>query len=139
MKLTHVHAFTAAMQRKDLDAMLSHMSDDVRLQTPLVSEPFQGKASIRPVVEALLAVVDRFEFLELMEGPKHVSEFFKVTVGSLALDGMDYWRLDEEGLIQEMTGLWRPLQAILAVQNRLTMMDETRTDETTTDGVSSRS
>jgi hypothetical protein len=63
-----------------------------------------------------------------MEGPQHVSEFFKVTVGSVALDGMDYWRLDEEGLIQEMTVLWRPLPAILAVQNQLTMMDETRTD-----------
>ena len=119
MKLTHIHAFTAAMQRKDLDAMLIHMSDDVRLLTPLVSEPFQGKASIRPVVEALLAVVDSFEFLELMEGPQHVSEFFKVTVGSVALDGMDYWRLDEEGLIQEMTVLWRPLPAIVAVQNQL--------------------
>ena len=70
MKLTHIHAFTAAMQRKDLDAMLVHMSDDVRLLTPLVAEPFQGKASIRPVVEALLAVVDSFEFLELMEGPQ---------------------------------------------------------------------
>ncbi len=119
MKLTHIHAFTAAMQRKDLDAMLIHMSDDVRLVTPLVAEPFQGKASIRPVVEALLAVVDSFEFLELMEGPQHVSEFFKVTIGSLALDGMDYWRLDEEGLIQEMTVLWRPLPAIVAVQNQL--------------------
>jgi hypothetical protein len=99
MNLTHIHAFTAAMQRKDLDAMLIHMSDDVRLLTPLVSEPFQGKASIRPVVEALLAVVDSFEFLELMEGPQHVSEFFKVTV--------------------EMTVLWRPLPAIVAVQNQL--------------------
>ena len=119
MNLTHIHAFTAALQRKDLDAMLTHMSDDVRLLTPLVSEAFQGKASIRPVVEALLAVVDSFEFLELMEGPQHVSEFFKVTVASLVLDGMDYWRLNEEGLIQEMTVLWRPLPAIVAVQNQL--------------------
>jgi hypothetical protein len=119
MNLTHIHAFTAALQRKDLDAMLSHMSDDVRLLTPLVFEPFQGKASIRPVVEALLSVVDSFEFLELMEGPQHVSEFFKVTIGSLTLDGMDYWRLNEEGLIQEMTVLWRPLPAIVAVQNQL--------------------
>jgi hypothetical protein len=71
------------------------------------------------VVEALLAVVDSFEFLELMEGPQHVSEFFKVTIGSLALDGMDYWCLDEEGLTQEMTVLWRPLPAIVAVQNQL--------------------
>ena len=119
MNLTHIHAFTAALQRKDLDGMLTHMSDDVRLLTPLVSEAFQGKASISPVVEALLAVVDSFEFLELMEGPQHVSEFFKVTVGSLVLDGMDYWRLNEEGLIQEMTVLWRPLPAIVAVQNQL--------------------
>jgi ketosteroid isomerase-like protein len=42
MKLTHIYAFTAAMQRKDLDAMLIHMSDDVRLLTPLVAEPLQG-------------------------------------------------------------------------------------------------
>jgi hypothetical protein len=119
MNLIHVHAFTAAMQRKDLDAMLSHMRDDVHLLTPLVSEPFQGKIAIRPVVEALLAVVDSFEFLELMEGPQHVSEFFRVTVGSLVLDGMDYWRLDEDGLIQEMTVLWRPLPAIVALQNQL--------------------
>ena len=119
MKLTHIHAFTAAMQRKDLDAMLLHMTDDVRLLTPLVAEPFHGKAAIRPVVEALLTVVENFEFLELMEGPRHVSEFFRVTIGSLVLDGVDYWRLDEEGLIQEMTVLWRPLPAIVAVQNQL--------------------
>ena len=67
MNLAHIHAFTAAMQRKDLETMLTHMSDDIRLHTPLVSEPFQGKASIRPVVEVLLAVVDSFEFLELLD------------------------------------------------------------------------
>src|SRR3981189_3178073 len=115
MNLTHIHAFTAAMQRKDLDAMLIHMSDDVRLLTPLVAEPFQGKASIRPVVEALLAVVDSFEFLELMEGPQHVSEFFKVTIGSLALGGVFYVGLGNEQVGQETTVLWRPLPAIVAV------------------------
>jgi hypothetical protein len=29
MVLTHLHAFTDAMQRKDLEAMLTHMTDDV--------------------------------------------------------------------------------------------------------------
>src|SRR5580698_9725559 len=54
MDLTHVNAFTAAMQRKDLEAMLTHMADDIVLKTPLAAEPFNGKAAIRPVVEALL-------------------------------------------------------------------------------------
>ena len=119
MNLTHIHAFTAAMQRKDLEAMLTHMVADVILKTPLHVEPFTGKAAIRPVVEALLGVVDKFEFREILQGPEHVSAFFGVTVDSIELDGMDYWRTNEAGLIQEMTVLWRPLPAVVAVQNKL--------------------
>ena len=43
MNLEHVTAFTAAMQRKDLEAMLSHMAGDVVLNTPLMAEPVLGK------------------------------------------------------------------------------------------------
>ncbi len=124
MNLTHIHDFTDAMKSKNLDAMLTHMADDIVLKTPLAAEPFQGKAAIRPVVEALLGLVDKFDFLETMQGPQHVSEFFRVTVGPYELDGMDYWLLNEGGLIKEMTVLWRPLPAVMAVQNKL--------DETTT-------
>ena len=119
MNLTHIHDFTDAMKSKNLDAMLTHMAEGVILKTPLVAEPFRGKAAIRPVVEALLRIVEKFDFLEMMQGPQHVSEFFRVTVGSYQLDGMDYWLLNEAGLIQEMTVLWRPLPAIVAVQNKL--------------------
>ena len=119
MNLTHVHAFTAAMQRKDLDAMLSHMADDIVLKTPLAAKPFRGKAAIRPVVTALLGVVDAFDFREILQGPEHVSAFFGITVGSEQLDGVDYWRLNDAGFIQEMTVLWRPLPAALAIEKKL--------------------
>jgi hypothetical protein len=121
MNLTHIHAFTAAMQRKDLESMLTHMADDIVLKTPLAAEPFKGKAAVRAVVEALFEVVDRFDFRELMQGPEHASQFFGVTAGPDELDGMDYWRVNAAGLIQEMTVLWRPLPAVVAVQNRLTL------------------
>jgi hypothetical protein len=119
MDLTHIDAFTAAMQRKDLDTMLSHMADDVVLKTPLVADAFRGKAALRPVVQALLGVVDSFDFREILEGPGHVASFFGVKVGSIELDGVDYWRLNNAGLIQEMTVLWRPLPAAAAVQRLL--------------------
>jgi hypothetical protein len=115
MDLTHIHEFTAAMRRKDIDTMLSHMAEDITLKTPLVAEPFKGKAAIRPVVEALLAVVDAFDFREILQGPGHVAAFFGVTVGANELDGVDYWRLNDAGLIEEMTVLWRPLPAVVAV------------------------
>ncbi|HWE79419.1 MAG TPA: nuclear transport factor 2 family protein [Pseudolabrys sp.] len=119
MDLAHINAFTAAMARKNLDAMLTHMADDIVLKTPLFAEPVRGKAAIRPVVEALFAVVDKFDFQEIMQGPQHVASFFKVTSGAIELDGVDYWRLNEAGLIKEMTVLWRPLPAIAAVQAKL--------------------
>lgn len=119
MDLTHLHAFTAAMQRKDLDAMFSHMADDVVLKTPLHTESFAGKRAMRPVVEALLAVVDRFEFREILQGSQHVSAVFGVYVGSDVLDGIDLWRLNEAGEIQEMTVFWRPLPTIVSVQAKL--------------------
>src|SRR5277367_2260007 len=120
MNLTHVQSFTAAMMDKDLEAMLTHMTDDIVLNTPLAAEPVKGKAGVRPVVTALLGVVDSFDFLEIMQGPQHISSFFVLRVGLLELDGMDYWRVNEAGLIQEMTVLWRPLPAINEVQKLLT-------------------
>jgi ketosteroid isomerase-like protein len=91
MNLTYVRAFTHAMEQKDMDDMFIHMTEDVVLRTPLVAEPFEGKAVIRPVAEALMSVVDKFDLLELMEGPQHVAKFFRVTIGPYQLDGVDYW------------------------------------------------
>ncbi len=99
--------------------MLSHMADDVVLKTPLAAEPFTGKAALRPVVEALLGIVDAFAFREILQGPEHVSACFGITVGSIELDGMDYWRLDDTGRIREITVFWRPLPAAAAVQRLL--------------------
>ena len=119
MDLTHVHAFTDAMRRKDLDAMLTHMTDDIVLKTPLGAEPFRGKEAIRPVVTALLGVVDAFDFRETLQGPEHVAAFFGITVGPHELDGVDLWLLDPRGLIRDMTVLWRPLPAAVAVERAL--------------------
>jgi hypothetical protein len=123
MDLTHIRAFTRTMQNKDLGAMLSHMADDIVLRTPLAADPLVGKAALRPVVQALLGVVDRFDFREILEGPEHVASFFCVAIGVIELDGMDYWRLDEAGLIREMAVLWRPLPAVAAVQRKLLATD----------------
>jgi len=119
MDLTHVRAFTEAMARKDLESMLTHMTEDVILETPLRAEPVRGKAELRTVVSALLAIVDTFDFQELLQGPAHVSSFFVVRIGSEQLDGMDYWLLNDAGRIARMKVLWRPLPAIEAVQRRL--------------------
>ena len=119
MDLTHVRAFTAAVQRKDLEGMLSHMTEDIVLEAPLFAEPVRGKAALRTVVGALLGIVDRFDSEELMEGPSHVAWSYVVRIGAERLDGIDYWSLDEAGRIARMKVLWRPFPALAAVQRQL--------------------
>ena len=119
MDLTHVRAFTDAMQRKDLEAMLSHMTEDIVLETPFFAEPVRGKAALRTVVGALLTIVDSFDSQELMQGPSHVAWSYVVRIGAERLDGIDYWLLDEAGRIARMKVLWRPFPALAAVQRRL--------------------
>ena len=75
MSLEHVTAFTGAMQRKDLEAMLSHMAGDVILNTPLMAEPVRGKEAIREVVGPLLALVDTFDFRETCRDPNMFLRF----------------------------------------------------------------
>jgi hypothetical protein len=45
------------------------------------------------------------------------------------LFSIDYWRLNEAGLIQEMTVLWRPLPAVVAVQKKLALAEGEPTQE----------
>jgi len=119
MDLTHVRAFKDAVQRKDLEVMLSHMTEDIVLETPLLAEPVRGKAALRTVFGALLAIVDGFDSEELLQGKSHVAWSYVVRIGSEGLDGVDYWLLDEAGRIARMKVLWRPLPALAAVQRRL--------------------
>src|ERR1700712_5232342 len=91
MNLTHIHAFAAALQAKDRDAMLAQMAEGVVLNTPLAAEPVRGKAAIRLVVDALLEVIDAFEIREVLEGPGHAAAFFGAAAGPNRLHGMGYW------------------------------------------------
>lgn len=86
--LTHLHGcIDGMMQRKNLEDMLPSMADDMVLRTPLVAEPFAGKAAIKHLVTALLGVVDKFNFREIRQGSEHVSVSFGVMIGRSSWTG----------------------------------------------------
>ena len=65
--------------------MLGHMAGDVVLNTPLMAEPVLGKEAIREVVGPLLAVVDAFDFKEIMQGPRNMFlRFLRLPSGQLS-------------------------------------------------------
>lgn len=119
MNLDHLNLFLEAMHRRDAAGLEPHMSADVTLRSPIVPEPFNGKAQVQSVMSLLLGIVDSFELLEILPGEAHVATFFKLRVGPTEVDGMDYVHLNDAGLIDSLVVLWRPLPSIVAIQNRL--------------------
>jgi len=119
MNLDKLHTFLDAMHRKDIQALAPYMTDDVLIRSPIVPEPFRGKTQVQAVLGHLLAVVDTFEVRELLRGDENVAVFLRMRMGDVEIDGVDVTHLDDNGLIDSMTVMWRPLPAVVAVQARI--------------------
>jgi hypothetical protein len=119
MSINQLQPFLDALHRHDLEAVAAAMADDVVLKSPIVVEPFRGKERVLFVLGHLLKVVDEFNAIEILEGPEHFAVFLEIRADSIRVEGMDFIRLNATGLVQSMTITWRPLPAVVAVQNRL--------------------
>ena len=107
------------MHEKDADALLEHVVEDVTLWSPIFAEPFQGKAKLRAVLGVVLGSVDGFEVVEVMHGTAHSAVAFRLVAGDVTLDGLDLVTFDPSGLVETLKVMWRPLPAIVAMQNRI--------------------
>lgn len=74
---------------------------------------------MQAVLGHLLAVVDTFDVRELLRGDQNVAVFLRIKMDDIEIDGVDVTHLDGDGLIDSMTVAWRPLPAVVAVQNRI--------------------
>ena len=77
--------------------MLGHMAGDVVLSTPLMAEPVLGKEASERSSVLCWQWSTRSASGKSCRGPNMFLRFFKVTVGTIELDGIDYWLLDSAG------------------------------------------
>jgi limonene-1,2-epoxide hydrolase len=115
----HLDAYLKAMNERDVTAAARHMAEDVIIHSPLVPAPFKGKAQVTAVLSALLGTVDAFEPIMLLRDNAHFVAIFTITLGDHRIDGMDHMHINEAGLVDSMTVTWRPLPAVVAVQQKL--------------------
>jgi limonene-1,2-epoxide hydrolase len=115
----HLDAYLEAMGRRDVEATKAHMADDVIIYSPIVPAPFQGKEQVTRVLDALLSTVDAFEPKLLLRDGADFVAVFTIRFGDHVIDGMDHMHLNDTGLVDGMTVAWRPLPAVVAVQQKL--------------------
>ena len=114
-----LHLFLGALHDQDGGRVRELLSLDVSLRSPIFEDPFQGRDVVAGVLMALMDTLDEFSTVNILSGGDHYGVFLKIRLGAADVNGMDYMHLNEAGLVDEMTIMWRPLPAVVAIQNAL--------------------
>ncbi|MGV2129598.1 nuclear transport factor 2 family protein [Agrobacterium vitis] len=115
----HLTPFLEAMHEGDLARASEHLSETVELNSPILPTPFKGRASVSTVLGELLSTIDAFEPKMMMRDGADVIAVLTIRFEDHVIDACDHVRLGEDGRIETMTIAWRPLAAVVAIQQRL--------------------
>jgi hypothetical protein len=109
-------AFRAAVEAGDLDAMIASLAPDVTFHSPVAHKPFEGRETVGKVLGAVVETFEDFSYTdELDAGDGTHALIFRARVGDKQLQGLDLIRLDDDGLIQELTVMVRPASGLMAL------------------------
>jgi hypothetical protein len=112
-----MHRFRAAVEARDLDAMLACLADDVVFRSPVVFKPYQGRDAVAPLLFAVSRVFEDFRYVREIgasDGRDHAL-VFEARVGDRELEGCDFLHTDPAGLVDELVVMVRPLSATLSL------------------------
>lgn len=110
-----MHPFRAAAEAGDHDAIEALLSDDVVFTSPVVFKPYAGKPATAAILHAALRVFAGLRYVrEISDGRDHAL-LFEARVGDLSINGCDFLRMNDEGLIEDLTVMVRPLSAAKAL------------------------
>lgn len=109
--------FRRAVEARDLDAMVTCLSDDVKLHSPVTFKPFEGKDAVRALFGILLEVFTEFSYTDELSGEGTHALVFSAKVGDREVQGLDLLRYGDGGLVQDFTVMVRPLSAALALRD----------------------
>jgi SnoaL-like protein len=107
--------FRLAVEAGDMDAAVACLAPDVTFNSPVAHTPFEGAETVGAVLRAVSETFEDFEYTdELGDGDTHAL-VFRARVGDKRLEGLDLLRLNEDGLIENLTVMVRPASGLMAL------------------------
>jgi hypothetical protein len=110
-------SFRQAVEARDSAAIEALLADDVVFTSPVAHQPYPGKAITAAILRGVLRVFEDFRYEREIGAPdaRDQALMFRATVAGKQLQGCDFLHLDEDGLIDELTVMVRPLSAATAL------------------------
>ncbi|MGA9285981.1 MAG: nuclear transport factor 2 family protein [Solirubrobacteraceae bacterium] len=112
-----MHPFRVAVEAQDLEAAVALMTDEVVFRSPVVFKPYQGRDAVAMLLGAVARVFEDFRYEREIGAPDASDHalVFHAHVGDRELEGCDFLHTNEQGLIDELCVMIRPLSGVLAL------------------------
>jgi len=85
--------------------------------TPIHEEPSIGKQAACQILPVVFSLFDNFHYPDVIIGQQSHALIFRAEVNGISLDGVDYLKLNDSGLITDFYVMMRPLKAITELSN----------------------
>jgi hypothetical protein len=111
-----MHPFRSALETGETKDVLELVSPDVVFNSPVMFGPYRGREPLGVVFRAVARVLEDVHFEREIgaEGARDHALLFKARIGDRELHGCDFLHVGQDGLIDELTVMIRPLSAARA-------------------------
>ena len=109
--------FRSAIERRDLDAVVALLARDVVFRSPIVYAPYHGREQVRALLSAVDRVFEDFSYSRQIGGGDSADHayVFRARVGDREVEGCDFVHTNDEGRIDELYVMVRPLSGAVAL------------------------
>ena len=116
---TNTFAFRAAVEARDIDAMRDALHPDVVFRSPAVYRPYEGREATMGLLRHVVEVLADLHYVDDLPGDGSHALFFRATVGDREVEGVDYCKVDSDGLVTELTVMIRPASGLAALAQEM--------------------
>ncbi|GAA4151934.1 nuclear transport factor 2 family protein [Actinomadura keratinilytica] len=122
-----MHPFREAVERGDIDALPGMLAEDVVFLSPVAFTPYTGRAMVGAILRGVARVFEDMRYVREFadESGRGHALVFKAWIGDREIHGCDFLRTNDEGLIEELCVMVRPLSAARALADAMGAQFET--------------
>ena len=112
-----MRSFREAVEARDAAALESLLAENVVFTSPVAHRPYAGRAITAAILRGVLRVFEDFRYEQELAGPdgRDHALVFRAVVAGKELQGCDFLHVDDDGLVDRLTVMVRPLSAATAL------------------------
>ncbi|MFI0966391.1 nuclear transport factor 2 family protein [Streptomyces sp. NPDC021080] len=116
-----MNSFRKAVEAGDLAAVEELLADDVVFTSPVAFKPYPGKPITAAILRGVWRVFSDFRYVREIDGAdgRDHALVFTAKVGDKEINGCDFLHFDEDGRIDELMVMVRPLSAAQALSEAM--------------------